>query len=103
LPLPANSSAPTTLLCKAVVDGQQLAANLLIDYARKTVNGVDAAFSQTMITWATEYERASRIMLEKHELNRLAGTYRSLSEGLGLSYTKVRPTYHCERAGPPKF
>lgn len=71
-------------------------ASLEIDYHRKTVNGTRAAINDTMIRWSsTTFDRfLQRNRLAKHELNRLAGTYRTEGE-IGES---APPTYICEKA-----
>jgi hypothetical protein len=95
--------APLKLLCKASFQGQLLTQNLVVDYGRKTVNGVPASITDAMITWSSKeldsYRRQDAVM--KHELNRLSGTYRFWQEG--AVYAAAPPTYACEKAPPPKF
>jgi hypothetical protein len=96
--------APFTLLCKANVQGQLFTRNLVVDYGRKTVNGVPASITDTMITWSSKEEVDSlrrQGVVNRHELNRLSGTYRFGQEG--AVYASPLPSYNCEKAPPPKF
>ena len=94
---------PFTLLCKATVSNQLFAKNLEIDYQAKKVDGLHAVITDTMITWSSrdydQYRQAN--VVTRHELNRLAGNYRSWTEG--AIYSAPPPSYSCEKAPQPKF
>jgi hypothetical protein len=85
------------------MNGQPFALNFNIDYGKKTVNGVAASFTDTMIKWSTkEFDSVQqRQILYRHELNRLAGTYATWGEG--ILYAGPLPRYQCEKAPPAKF
>ena len=92
-----------TLLCKASVNGQLFTKNLEIDYRKNKVDGANAVITNTMITWSTnDFDvPRQRSAVTRHELNRLAGSYRQWSEG--AIYASPPPTYACEKAPQAKF
>jgi hypothetical protein len=100
---PADSNTRFTLLCKATVNGQLFTQNLEINYQDRKVNGNSAVVADTMITWSTNdfdpYRKTN--VVSKHELNRLAGNYRSWTEG--AIYSAPPPSYICEKAPQPRF
>lgn len=87
----------------ATVNSQLFTKNLEIDYQAKKVDGLPAVITDTMITWNSrefdQYRRANVVI--KHELNRLAGNYRSWTDG--AAYSAPPPSYSCEKAPQPKF
>ena len=97
------AGTPFTLLCRATVNNQLFTKNLEIDYGAKKVDGVRAVITDTMITWSSKeldpYRKTNVVV--QHELNRLAGNYRSWSEG--AIYASPPPSYACEKAPQPKF
>ena len=96
-----DSDSRVTLLCRAKVNGQEFTENLEINYRDKTVNGLAAVISDTMIKWnSTDFDRYRRTnIVTKHELNRLAGSYRTE----GVIGSSAPPIYRCEKATSPKF
>jgi hypothetical protein len=56
-----------------------------------------------MITWTDidDDSMKNQKHVQRHELNRLAGTYRFWSDG--VFYTAPTPTYRCEKAPVAKF
>lgn len=98
-----DASTAFILLCKATSGGQLLTQNLVVNYRDKTVNGNRAVITDTMISWSDSTFDSYRKMnlVNRHELNRLAGTYRDWTEG--VVYAGPLPTYQCEKAPPQKF
>ncbi|WP_442782035.1 hypothetical protein [Collimonas fungivorans] len=103
LAIAPDVGTPFILLCKATIGGQLLTQNLVVNYRDKAVNGKSAVINETMITWSdNEFDPYRKMnMVNRHELNRLAGTYRMWTEG--VVYAAPLPTYHCEKAQQPKF
>jgi hypothetical protein len=88
------------LLCRAKIEGRPALVEVIrLDYAQRTVNGYRARFSDTEITWTTLSKEYGQTWRNEHTLNRLAGTYRSVTRG---TYG-VPPLYSCEKAPPAKF
>lgn len=90
---PTGSAA---LLCKMSRHAQITTETLSIDYDKKLVNGVPSDFSASMITWTVHNSAGS----ERHELNRLTGTYNYWTEG--KTSTEPMQTFVCAKA-PVKF
>jgi len=94
-----DSQSPTgsaALLCKMSRHGQITTETLSLDYDQKLVNGISAAYSASMITWIVRNGPES----ERHELNRLTGTYNYWTDG--KASPDPMPTFVCTKA-PVKF
>lgn len=96
----ADDAEPSTgsaaLLCKMSRHAQITTETLSVDYDQKLVNGSPAIFSASMITWSVFNAAGS----ERHELNRLTGTYNYWIEG--KTSTEPMPTFVCIKM-PVKF
>jgi hypothetical protein len=92
----ADDAQPPTggaaLLCKMSRNSQITTETLSLDYDKKLVNGIPAAFSESMITWTVQNGSES----QRHELNRLTGTYNYWTEGKTSS--EPMPTFVCIKA-----
>ena len=92
---PASNATNFTLLCSANAYGQRLNKILVVDLSKKTVNSAKAAVTENMITWSTtdysDITKGNRI--NRHELNRLAGSYQSWT--VGATYPGPPPDFSC--------
>jgi hypothetical protein len=101
--MPIAQADSIRLLCLATVQGQQLAKNFLIDYGKRTVDGIPAQITETAIKWTVAGVEYQRAVYYDHHLDRLAGTYRIDSRG-GIGIPVGPPTtFKCEKAPAPRF
>lgn len=92
--LAADPEPPTgtaALLCKMTRHGQTTTETLSVDYDKKLVNGTPADFSASMITWTARNGSDN----ERHELNRLTGTYNYWTES--KTSAEPMPTFVCSK------
>lgn len=95
----AAGKGRVALLCQA----QNRSRHLLIDYGKKTVNGLKATIGEASITWTSEELDPLRLQRRviRHELDRFEGSYRTWPEAETDAEAAVR--WGCEKAPPPRF
>lgn len=94
----ASNAETVKLLCKAPVEGRPTLVRVLtIDFDKKQVDGIAAAFTADEIKWTTPDNYGG----SNHVVNRLAGTYQTWPAS-GMS-PSLPPLFSCEKAAAPKF
>lgn len=101
--MPYAEGADLKLLCTGSAGGQTITKVVALDYLNLLADGHQATFAEDLIKWSTvERDLSSdRMVIHRHELNRLAGTYRSYQDG--ALYSVLPPVYKCGKAPQPKF
>src|SRR4051812_10677945 len=95
-----GQSGEFKLLCSAMIRDQKMAKVLNVNYSASTVDGRKAEITGDSIKWSTaeNNEVQGRVVVYRHELNRIAGTYSSYGEG--IFYAGPPVTYDCVKAPP---